>query len=76
MDNINEKNEMLDNQPELKSDAAGEEPTGMYINPRTDFAFKYLSGDKKTMLKFLNDVLKTEALDIEGDIVDLTYNNT
>ena len=42
-----------------------------YINPLTDFGFKYLFGVKELLIDFLNGVL-----DIESGIVDLTYDNT
>ena len=42
-----------------------------YINPLTDFGFKYLFGVKELLIDFLNGIL-----DIESGIVDLTYDNT
>ena len=41
-----------------------------YINPLTDFGFKYIFGAKESLIDFLNAVL-----DIEGGIVNLTYEN-
>ena len=45
--------------------------TGKYINPLTDFGFKYIFGTKEYLMDFLNAVLK-----IKGGIVDLQYDNT
>jgi len=45
--------------------------TGKYIDPRTDFGFKRLFGDKELMMGFLNAVL-----DVKEKIVDLHYKNT
>ena len=42
-----------------------------YINPLTDFGFKYLFGVKELLIDFLNGVV-----DVESSIVDLTYDNT
>ena len=47
------------------------EPVGRYINPLTDFGFKYIFGTKEFLMDFLNAVL-----DVEGGIVDLYYDNT
>lgn len=44
---------------------------GIYIDPRTDFGFKRLFGEKELMMDFLNSVL-----DIKDGIVDLSYKNT
>jgi len=44
---------------------------GVYIDPRTDFGFKRLFGEKDLMIDFLNSVL-----DIKDGIVDLEYRNT
>jgi predicted transposase/invertase (TIGR01784 family) len=41
-----------------------------YVNPLTDFGFKLLFGIKEAMLNFLNSILE-----IEGGIIDLTYDN-
>ena len=48
-----------------------EKPMGKYINPLTDFGFKFIFGNKEFLLDFLNAVLK-----IKGGIVDLHYDNT
>jgi predicted transposase/invertase (TIGR01784 family) len=45
--------------------------TSKYINPMTDFGFKFIFGTEEYLLDFLNSVLK-----IEGGIVDLHYDNT
>lgn len=42
-----------------------------YINPLTDFGFKYLFGAKDLLIDFLNGIL-----DVDSGIVDLTYENT
>ena len=47
------------------------EESSKYINPLTDFGFKYIFGAKESMINFLNAILE-----IEGGIVDLTYDNT
>jgi predicted transposase/invertase (TIGR01784 family) len=44
---------------------------GKYINPLTDFGFKFIFGTKEYLIYFLNAVLK-----IEGGIVDLEYGAT
>ena len=44
---------------------------GVYIDPRTDFGFKRLFGEKDLMIAFLNSVL-----DVKDGIVDLEYRNT
>ena len=44
---------------------------GVYIDPRTDFGFKRLFGDKELMIDFLNSVL-----DVKDGIVELQYRNT
>ena len=54
-----------------KKTAAVHEHVGKYINPLTDFGFKYIFGTKEFLIDFLNAVLK-----IEGGIVDLQYDNT
>ena len=46
-------------------------PVGKYINPLTDFGFKYIFGNKEFLMDFLNAILK-----IEEGIVDLQYDNT
>ena len=55
----------------VKNTVPDEEPIGRYINPLTDFGFKYIFGNKEFLIDFLNAVLK-----IEGGIVDLYYDNT
>jgi predicted transposase/invertase (TIGR01784 family) len=42
-----------------------------YINPLTDFGFKYIFKDKETMINFLNSILR-----IEDKIIDLDYGDT
>jgi len=42
---------------------------GVFIDPRTDFGFKRLFGEKDLMIDFLNSVL-------DISIVDLEYRNT
>ena len=54
-----------------KKTVAVAEPMGRYINPLTDFGFKYIFGTKEFLIDFLNAVLK-----IEGGIADLQYDNT
>jgi len=54
-----------------KKTVAVEEPMGRYINPLTDFGFKFIFGKKEFLIDFLNTVLK-----IKGGIVDLHYDNT
>ena len=54
-----------------KEPVAVQEPVGKYINPLTDFGFKFIFGTKEYLIDFLNTVLK-----IEGGIVDLQYSNT
>ena len=42
-----------------------------YINPLTDFGFKYIFGTKDLLIDFLNGII-----DVKAGIVDLTYDNT
>ena len=55
----------------VKRGAPKPKDAGKYIDPRTDFGFKRLFGDKELMIAFLNSVL-----DIKNGIVDLEYQNT
>ena len=54
-----------------KSKKVKPKDAGTYIDPRTDFGFKRLFGDKELMMGFLNAVL-----DVKEKIVDLHYKNT
>ena len=45
-------------------------PVSKYINPLTDFGFKYIFGDKEFLIHFLNASLR-----LKDKIVDLTYDN-
>ena len=44
---------------------------GVFIDPRTDFGFKRLFGDKELMMDFLNSVLE-----LKSPILNLEYRNT
>ena len=44
---------------------------GVFIDPRTDFGFKRLFGDKEVMIDFLNSVLE-----LKSPILNLEYRNT
>jgi len=55
----------------VKNAVSKPKDAGKYIDPRTDFGFKRLFGDKELMIDFLNSVL-----DIKDSIVDLEYRNT
>ena len=48
-----------------------EEKPSKYINPLTDFGFKYLFGTKELLIDFLNGIVE-----VESGIVNLTYENT
>jgi len=54
-----------------KSKTVKPKDVGKYIDPRTDFGFKRLFGDKELMMAFLNAVL-----DVKDKIVELHYKNT
>ena len=54
-----------------KADSRNKAESSKYINPLTDFEFKYIFGTKELLIDFLNGIV-----DVEGGIVDLTYDNT
>ena len=49
----------------VKEQVPKELETSKYINPLTDFGFKYLFNEKMSMLNFLNAILN-----IKGGILD------
>ena len=53
-----------------KADSRKEGKPSRYINPLTDFGFKYIFGTKEMLIDFLNSIVE------DGSIVDLTYDNT
>jgi predicted transposase/invertase (TIGR01784 family) len=57
--------------PSIQKAIINQEPVGRYIDPLTDFGFKHIFGTKEYLMDFLNAVL-----DIEGEIIDLQYDNT
>ena len=65
---INDKEQEIE---KLTDEQEKELALSKYINPLTDFGFKYLFGAKESMIDFLNSVLN-----IKGGIVSVTYDNT
>ena len=60
-----------DKEKKMATEKPKEGESSKYINPLTDFGFKYLFGAKDLLIDFLNSVL-----DIDGGIKDLQYVNT
>ena len=54
-----------------RAKVANDKSAGKYINPRTDFGFKYIYRIKRFLINFLNAMLV-----IDGGIADLTYIDT